>query len=122
MAKPRFSHFDCQPGCAVEATLGLIEGKWKGVVLHLLLRGTHRFGEIRRLVPGVTQRVLTNQLRELEADGLIVRRVFPQVPPKVEYSLSLLGCSLEPVLRSLRGWGEANMDRFGQAAPPAIAV
>ncbi len=117
MAKARHTRFDCNPGCAVEAAISLIDGKWKCVVLFHLLRGTARFNELRRLVPGVTQRMLTNQLRELEADGLIVRKVYAQVPPKVEYSLSPLGRSMEPVLMALRAWGVENMALF--TAPPA---
>lgn len=117
MAKARHTRFDCNPGCAVEAAISLIDGKWKCVVLFHLMRGTARFNELRRLVPGVTQRMLTNQLRELEADGLIVRKVYAQVPPKVEYSLSPLGRSMEPVLLALKAWGSANMALF--AALPA---
>src|SRR3954462_4366254 len=85
-------------GCSVERALSLIDGKWKIVVLYKLLRGTLRFNELRRLIPNVTQRMLTHQLRELEADGLIIRTVYAQVPPRVEYSLSARGRSLEPVL------------------------
>ncbi len=108
---PRIPHqrFDCGPGCPVEAALSLISGKWKGVVLWHLLQGTLRFNEIRRRLPDVTQRMLTNQLRELEADGFIVRTVYPQVPPKVEYSLSERGRSLEPVLMALKDWGETHV-------------
>ena len=120
MAKARHTRFDCNPGCAVEATISLIDGKWKCVVLFHLLRGTARFNGLRRLVPGVTQRMLTNQLRELEADGLIVRKIYAQVPPKVEYSLSPLGRSMEPVLLALKAWGSANMALF--TAPPAPAA
>ena len=112
MAKARHARLDCSPGCAVEATLSLIDGKWKGVILFHLSGGTMRFGEIRRRVPGVTQRMLTNQLRELEADGLVARRVYAAVPPKVEYSLSALGRSLGPVLDALKSWGDANGDVF----------
>jgi DNA-binding HxlR family transcriptional regulator len=92
-------------------------------VLFHLLEGTVRFNEIRRRVPGVTPRMLTNQLRELEADGLIRRKVYAQVPPKVEYSLSPLGRSLEPILVALRVWGDANIARFGKPAAdqPAAA-
>jgi DNA-binding HxlR family transcriptional regulator len=115
-AQPRHSRLDCSPGCAVEATLSLIDGKWKGVVLFHLLDGTLRFNELRRLLPGVTQRMLTTQLRELEADGLIVRKVYPQVPPKVEYSLSPRGRSLDRVLAALKDWGDANLALFGRAA------
>lgn len=96
-------------GCSVERTLSLIDGKWKIVVLYKLLRGTLRFNELRRLIPGVTQRMLTLQLRELEADGLIVRVVYAQVPPRVEYSLSTRGQSLEPVLLALKQWGDTNL-------------
>ncbi|WP_281351444.1 winged helix-turn-helix transcriptional regulator [Microvirga arsenatis] len=96
-------------GCAVERTLGLIDGKWKIVVLYKLLRGTLRFNELRRLIPSVTQRMLTHQLRELEADGLIIRTVYAQVPPRVEYTLSPRGRSLEPVLMAMKEWGDANL-------------
>lgn len=114
MAKPRHSRFDCNPGCTVEAAVSLIDGKWKCVILFHLLRGTARFNELRRRLPGVTQRMLTNQLRELEQDGLILRTVYAQVPPKVEYSLSPLGRSLEPVLASLKAWGDANIGLFAK--------
>ncbi len=110
----RHTRFDCNPGCAVEATISLIDGKWKCVILWHLRAGTARFNEIRRRVPDVTQRMLTNQLRELEADGLIVRTVYAQVPPKVEYSLSPLGRTLEPVLMALKGWGDANLGLFAK--------
>ncbi len=112
MTKPRHSRLDCNPGCAVEAAVSLIDGKWKCVILFHLQRGTARFNELRRRLPGVTQRMLTNQLRELEADGLITRTVYAQVPPKVEYSLSPLGRSMEPVLAALKRWGDANLERF----------
>ncbi|OWV83220.1 helix-turn-helix domain-containing protein [Rhizobium sp. R693] len=115
MAKARHSRFDCNPGCSVEAAISLIDGKWKCVILFHLLGGTMRFNEIRRQVGGVTQRMLTNQLRELEEDGLIDRKVYAQVPPKVEYSISALGRSLEPILVSLKSWGDENIGRFGKA-------
>lgn len=114
MAKPRHSRLDCSPGCAVEAAISLIDGKWKCVLLfHLFEQGTLRFNELRRRVPGVTQRMLTNQLRELEADGLVHRRVYAEVPPKVEYSLTELGRGLEPILLALKDWGEAHLALFG---------
>lgn len=120
MAKPRHSSFDCSPGCAVEAAISLIDGKWKCVALwHLQERGTVRFNELMRLIGGVTQRTLTNQLRELEADGLINRVVYAQVPPRVEYSMSDRGRTFVPILHALSAWGEANWDLFqqpGQAA------
>ncbi|TNM61223.1 winged helix-turn-helix transcriptional regulator [Aliirhizobium smilacinae] len=114
MAKARHSRFDCSPGCSVEAAIGLIDGKWKSVVLFHLLSGTLRFNEIRRHIVNVTPRMLTNQLRELEDDGLIVRKVYAQVPPKVEYSLSELGRSMEPILLALKLWGDANIGLYGK--------
>ena len=114
MAKARHTRLDCSPGCSVEAAISLIDGKWKCVILFQLLRGTLRFNEIRRRVPGVTQRMLTNQLRELEADGLIQRQVYAEVPPKVEYSLSPLGRSMESVLLALKAWGDANIGLFAK--------
>jgi DNA-binding HxlR family transcriptional regulator len=122
VTKPRHSRYDCNPGCSVEAAISLIDGKWKCVVLYHLLDKTVRFNQLRRVIPSVTQRMLTNQLRELEMDGLIVRKVYAEVPPKVEYSLSPLGKTLEPVLMALKGWGDANIGLFGQkvAANPAL--
>ena len=110
MPKARHTSFDCSPGCAVEATLSLIDGKWKGVVLYHLLTETLRFNELRRRVPSVTQRMLTNQLRELEADGLVHRKVYAEVPPKVEYSLTDLGRTLKPVITALKTWGDEHFD------------
>jgi DNA-binding HxlR family transcriptional regulator len=125
MAKVRHSRFDCTPGCSVEAAIALIDGKWKSVIMFHLLDEVLRFNEIRRKIPGVTQRMLTNQLRELEEDGLIERKVYPQVPPKVEYRLSPLGESMKPVLYALQAWGEANIGRFGKpvaVSPPGTAA
>ena len=116
MPRPRHTRLDCNPGCAVEATLSLIDGKWKGVFLFHLLARPARFSELRRRVPGATARIVTNQLRELEADGLVHRKVYAEVPPRVEYSLTPLGRTLEPVLVALRAWGDANMSIF---QPPA---
>lgn len=86
-------------------TLEVIGGRWKGLILYHLLEETKRFGELRRLVPEASQRMLTMQLRELEDDGVIHREVFKQVPPKVEYSLTEFGRSLEPTLRTMSDWG-----------------
>ena len=122
MAKARHSRFDCAPGCSVEAAISLIDGKWKCVILYHLLSGTLRFNEIRRHVPAVTQRTLTNQLRELEMDGLIVRKVYAQVPPKVEYSLSELGRTMVPVLSALKEWGDSNISRFSKSQPSTLAA
>ena len=96
---------DCDFGCPVEACLAVVGGKWKGVILFHLLGGTKRFNELMRLMPDVTQRMLTRQLRELEADCVIARKIYPEVPPKVEYSLTEFGQSLEPILKSLQKWG-----------------
>jgi DNA-binding HxlR family transcriptional regulator len=95
----------CEFGCPVEATLDVIGGKWKCVILFHLLSGTRRFNELRRLMPEVTQRMLTRQLRELESDQIIERTVYPEVPPKVEYSLTDFGRTLEPILKMLQQWG-----------------
>jgi len=109
MPRNRHTAFLGSSGCSVEGVLDLIDGKWKGVILYHLLKGTLRFNEIRRKMPKVTQRMLTNQLRELEADRLLIRKVYPEVPPRVEYSLSERGRSLEPVIMALKQWGDANL-------------
>ncbi len=92
--------------CPVEATLGLIQGKWKVVILFRLVDGKKRFNELGRLLPKVTQRMLTNQLRELESDGLVSRKVYAEVPPRVEYSLTELADSLMPILLQIKDWGK----------------
>jgi len=93
-------------GCPVEYTLGLIGGKWKGVLLYHLIDGEKRFNEFRRICPSITQRMLTLQLRELEADGLVHREVYHQVPPKVEYSLTPFGRTLVPIIQAMKEWGD----------------
>ena len=97
---------DWKTGCAVEATLAVVGGRWKPVLLFHLLEGRKRFSGLCRVVPNGTQRMITLQLRELEADGIVNRHVFAQVPPRVEYELSELGASLEPLLLQMRDWGE----------------
>ncbi|MEM6912662.1 MAG: helix-turn-helix domain-containing protein [Pseudomonadota bacterium] len=101
----RFDVYDCSDGCPVEAALELIGGKWKGVILFHLLDGTKRFSELQRLAGTVTQRMLTKQLRELEACKLVHREVYAVVPPKVEYSLTPKGETLRPILLLLKEWG-----------------
>lgn len=101
--------------CPVEATLGVIGGKWKPLILYYLIQGTRRYNELRRMLPHVTPQMLTLQLRELEHDGIVHRKVYPEVPPKVEYSLTELGRSLEPILLAMLAWGEAYQQRA--AAP-----
>ncbi|MBN9026703.1 MULTISPECIES: winged helix-turn-helix transcriptional regulator [Kaistia] len=103
--------------CDVETTLELIDGKWKGVALFHLLDNTLRFNELHRRTPAVTQRVLTKQLRELERDGLVIRTVYAEVPPRVEYRLSPLGETLRPIILALRAWGIAYKERqLGESA------
>ena len=101
-----------QYGCPVEATLDVIGGKWKGVILFHLLPGPQRFSELRRRLPAITQRMLTLQLRELEEDGIIHREIYQQIPPKVEYSLTEFGKTLEPILLTLLKWGEQYTDQI----------
>jgi DNA-binding HxlR family transcriptional regulator len=97
--------------CPVTATLDAIGGKWKPLIVYYLLQGTCRFGELRRHIPTVTQQMLTLQLRELERDGLVHREVYAEVPPKVEYSLTALGASLEPVVTTMTDWGRHYLAR-----------
>lgn len=93
------------PACPVETTLMLIGDKWKVLILRDLMVGTKRFGELKKSIGGISQKVLTSQLRDMESNGLVNRKVYPEVPPKVEYSLTELGCSLKPVLDALQNWG-----------------
>ena len=111
-----------EAGCAVEVTLGLIDGKWKGVILFHLQEGLLRFGELRRKMPGITQRMLTKQLRALEADGLVTRKVYPEVPPRVEYTLSPTGERLKPVIDALKAWGEDHRARQAATRAPKAAA
>lgn len=94
-------------GCLVESTIEAIGGRWKVLIIHHLLEGTKRFGELTRLLKGVSARTLTRQLRELEAGDIIKRYVHQQIPPKVEYSLTPLGLKLKPILYAMHDWGEA---------------
>ncbi|MCK0098813.1 helix-turn-helix transcriptional regulator [Qipengyuania sp. S6317L1] len=101
----RFERYDCSQGCPVEACLEQISGKWKGLIVYHLIDETLRFNELARNIGGITQRSLTKQLRELEADGIVNRKVYPVVPPKVEYSLTAKGEALRPVIMALGDWG-----------------
>ena len=94
------------PACPVEMTLQLIGNKWKILILRDLLTGTKRFGELKKSVTGITQKVITSNLRVMESSGLLTREVFPEVPPRVEYTLTDTGYSLEPILDSMYSWGE----------------
>lgn len=105
-------------GCPVETTLDVIGGKWKGIILYHLIGGTKRFNEFRRLNPGITQFMLTLQLRELERDGIIHREVYKEVPPRVEYSLTDFGKTLEPIIRSMKEWGEIYKTRLNEIRTP----
>lgn len=116
MRKQRHSAADVVE-CPLEATLDRIGGKWKAIILFRLLDSTLRFGELRRLLCKITQRSLTQQLRELEADGLVHRQVYAEVPPRVEYSLTPLGRSLAPVLHALMRWGQDNAEEIGVTLP-----
>lgn len=95
------------PACPVETTLMLIGDKWKVLILRDLMPGTKRFGELRKSIGHVSQKVLTAQLREMEAQGLVHRQVYAEVPPRVEYSLTDLGKSLRPILDAMQAWGES---------------
>ena len=91
--------------CEVETTLKIIGGRWKVLIIRELLLGVRRFGELERALPGITQKMLTQQLREMEQDGIVHRKVYAEVPPKVEYSLTSLGESLQPILKAMHEWG-----------------
>ena len=107
MAKPIYDD-----NCPVSIILKIIGGKWKTLIVHTLLDGTKRFNELKRIMPNVTQRMLTNQLRELETDRVITRQVYAEVPPKVEYSLTEIGYALKPILEQLKSWGACYMEKI----------
>ncbi|ARC85921.1 hxlR-like helix-turn-helix family protein [Clostridium argentinense CDC 2741] len=98
--------------CSMELTIDLIGGKWKSLILWHLSKETLRFSELKRLLPKVTQKMLTQQLRDLENDGFIIRKVYAQVPPKVEYSLSDLGKSVVPILQLMCDWANEYIDHL----------
>ena len=102
------------PACPVETTLTLIGDKWKVLILRDLLPGKKRFGELKKSIGSVSQKVLTAQLRDMEESGLLTRTVYAEVPPRVEYRLTDLGRSLEPILDAMRSWGEAYRTKLAQ--------
>jgi DNA-binding HxlR family transcriptional regulator len=97
--------------CPVTATMSVIGGKWKPIIMWALHHGTRRFGELKSLIRGITQKMLTQQLRELENDGIIHREVYPVVPPKVEYSLTDYGRTLTPILNAMAKWGAGHKSK-----------
>ncbi len=109
MKTNRHSTYSCNEGCPVEATLDVIGGKWKGVILYHLLEKTYRFGELKKTMAGITAHSLTKQLRELEEDQLVHRKVYAEVPPRVEYSLTERGKSLREIILMMRDWGVAHL-------------
>jgi len=107
--------------CPIERTLGAIGGIWKVIIIRELLTGTKRYGYLHRTIGGVTHKMLTQQLRELERDGLVHREVYKQVPPKVEYSLSELGTRLAPILEAMHSWGRELHDASDGGGPAGQA-
>ena len=111
---PKRRRYDEVPTCAMVAALNILNGRWKGVILYYLeVKGTMRFNELHRQLPGCTPRLLTKQLRELEEDGFLSRTVYPVVPPKVEYKLTDEGRSIGPILLQLNDWGTGWLQRRG---------
>lgn len=102
---------DDLPLCPVETTVQLIGNKWRPIILRDLLTGTKRFGELKKSVGGISQKVLTANLREMEEKGLVLRRVYPEVPPRVEYDLTELGYSLKPIIDAMWNWGEGYQEK-----------
>jgi DNA-binding HxlR family transcriptional regulator len=100
--------------CGLEATFDVISGKWKAIILWRLHPQPRRFGELKRLVAGITEKMLIQQLKEMEADGLVHRKAYPEVPPRVEYSLTDIGISLKDLLPPLCEWGTKHMKRIGK--------
>ncbi|MEH7563106.1 winged helix-turn-helix transcriptional regulator [Priestia megaterium] len=110
--KVGFDYSPSKVGCPVETTLDVIGGKWKGIILYHLIDGKKRFNEFRKLYPAITQRMLTLQLRELEKDGIVHREIYKEIPPKVEYSLTEFGRSLQPIILLMKDWGETHKNRI----------
>ena len=111
----QLAHIEYNNNCPVGVVLKILGGKWKTLIIYNLLDGsTKRFNELRRIIPDVTQRMLTAQLRELEEEKIINRKVYAQIPPKVEYSLTKIGLKLEPILKQLESWGQCYLDKCGK--------
>ena len=106
----------CVPGfsCGLDATLRVIAGKWKPLIIYFLIHGPNRYGELKRAVRGVSDKMLIQQLKELEADGIVTRNDYREVPPRVDYTLTPLGHSLAEALTPLCNWGSENMDTVAQ--------
>lgn len=113
LSKRKEAEWKCDPkySCAVEVTLSVIGGKWKLLVLGHLNRGVSRFGQLRRAIPGITQTMLTQQLRELEEDGIVSRVIFPEIPPRVEYTVTEFGKTLDSVIAAMETWGTAYFEK-----------
>lgn len=109
---PRFPMTDCErEGCPVQVTLKVIGGKWKLPLLWYLRDGRMRYSELQKAIPGITPKMLAEQLRELERDGIVLRKVHPVVPPKVEYSLTPYGRTLDPIIAAMGSWGDKHLVR-----------
>lgn len=106
--------------CPADRTISILSGRWKVAIVFHLLGGTKRFSELHRLISYASQRVLTQQLRELEADGVVTRKIYAQVPPKVEYSLTSLGRSLQPVVVAMEAWGREQGRKMKKGAEASI--
>jgi len=106
------------PSCTVQITLSLLDNKWKMLIIgEIMFEGTQRFNQLRKALPGISQKVLTQNLRTLETSGLIYREVFAEVPPRVEYSLTELGSSLKPIIDAMMKWGENYRDNWFETLP-----
>lgn len=101
--------------CPIQFTLTMMSGKWKPALIHMLIESPMRFGALQKALPGISHKMLTQRLRELEADGLVNREIFPEVPPRVEYSLSERGHTLAPVLIALYDWGSKTQSALAEA-------
>ena len=110
------------PHCPVETTLMMISDRWKVLILRDLMSGTRRFGELKKSIGTISQKVLTANLRSMEADGLLTRKVYPEVPPRVEYTLTDLGRSLRPVMDAMADWGVAYHEQMGETLEPSVTA